>query len=245
MAIAYQAISTLVTKTTTVAGSLTLTEPAGATTDDLLVACISFRGATTPSIPTGWTIVNRTTVAGNTATNQNSIGSGLMAWIKRGATAPNLIFGSVTNEQFPDLAFGYILRLNGQELTISPVVGTSVNTLATGASGTVTTGGYTRSFATTTANDYIEIMLCMGAQEVTWSTQQYTTGATAMTELADNNSTSGADGSIAIARSTTVGTTTGGFSAVTSAINGRHSLIVASFGGPSAEVPPRSFTFLI
>lgn len=243
MAIAYQAISTLVTKTTTVAGSLTLTEPAGATTNDLLVACISFRGGTTPSIPATWNLINRTSAAGNTNTNQNAVGSGLMAWIKRGAAAPDLIFGATAGQQFPDLAFGYVLRLNGQELNASPLAGTSQNTLAAGASGTVTTGGYTRTFATQTANDFIEIMLCIGGQEVTWSTQQYTTGATAMTELVDQLSTGGSDGSIAIARSTTVGTTTGGFSAVTSAISARHSLIVASFGGPQAQ--SRSFVALV
>lgn len=244
MAIAYQAISTLATKTTTTAGSLTLNAPAGVTTDDLLVACISFRGATTPSLPADWNLIQRTAVTGNTATNATAIGSGLMAWIKRGAANPSFIFGATAGQQFPDLAFGYVLRLTGQDLT-NPLAGSSVNTLATGASGTVTTGGYTRSFATETANDYIEIMTCIGGQEVTWSTQQYTTGATAMTELADNSSTSGADGSIAVARSTTVGTTTGGFSAVTSAISARHSLIVASFGGPVAQIPARSFTFLV
>lgn len=243
MAITYQTISAVATKTTTTAGSLTLNAPAGATTDDLLVACISFRGATTPSIPATWNLINRTSVTGNTATNATAIGSGLMAWIKRGAAAPDLIFGATVGQQFPDLAFGYVVRLSGQDLT-APLAGTSVNTLATGASGTVTTGGYTRSFTTTTANDYIEIMTCIGGQEVTWSTQQYTTGTVAMTEVGvDATSTSGSDGSIAVARSTTVGNTTGGFSAVTSAISARHSLIVASFGGP--QIQSRSFVALV
>lgn len=243
MAIAYQALSTLVTKTTTVAGSLTLTEPAGATTNDLIVACISFRGATTPSIPTGWTIVNRTTVAGNTATNATAIAGGLMAYIRRGATAPGLIFGATAGQQFADLAFGYTLRITGQDLT-NPLAGTSVNTLATGASGVVTTGAFTRSFTTATANDYLEVMLCMGGQEVTWSTQQYTTGATNFTERADNNSTSGADGSISIATGTG-GTITGGYRATTSAISARHALMVASFGGPRPTAVGYSFSALI
>ena len=82
MAITYRTISTVATKTGTTNGSLTLNAPAGATTDDLLVACISFRGATTPSIPSTWNIINRTQVTGNTNTNAQSIGSGLMAWTK-------------------------------------------------------------------------------------------------------------------------------------------------------------------
>ncbi len=242
MAITYQAISTQITKTTTTNGSLTLNAPAGLTTDDLLVACISFRGATTPSLPADWNLIQRTVPTGNTATNNTAIGSGLMAWIKRGATDPSFVFGATTGQQFPNLAFGYCVRITGQDLT-NPLAGSSVNTLATGASGNVTTGGYTRSFVTDTADDYIEIMLCIGGQEVTWSSQDYTTGPTAMTEVGvDVTSTSGADGSIAVARSTTVGNTTGGFDATTSAIAARHSLIVASFGGPRPPAAGYSFS---
>ncbi len=243
MAIAYQTISTVATKTTTTAGSLTLNAPTGAATDDLLVACISFRGATIPSIPADWAIINRTSVTGNTAGNATSIGSGLMAWIKRGATNPSFVFGAVTGEQFPNLAFGFVVRIDGQDLT-NPIAGTSVNTLATGASGNVTTGGYTRSFTTDTADDYLELMLCIGGQEVTWSSQEYTTGPTAMTEIGEQTSIAGADGSIAVAHSTTVGDTTGGFDATTSAISARHSLIVASFGGPRPPAVGYSFSTL-
>lgn len=242
MAITYQTISTVATKTTTTDDSLILNAPTGAATDDLLVACISFRGATTPSLPADWNLIQRTTVTGNTNTNNQAIGSGLMAWIKRGANNPSFEFGATTGQQFPNLAFGYCVRLSGQDLT-NPLAGSSVNTLATGASGTVTTGGYARTFATDTANDYIEIMTCIGGQEVTWSTQQYTTGTVAMTEIGvDSTSTSGADGSIAVARSTTVGNTTGGFDATTSAISARHSLIVASFGGPRPPAAGYSFS---
>ncbi len=242
MAIAYQAISTVATKTTTTAGSLTLNAPAGVTTDDLLVACISFRGATIPSIPADWAIINRTSVTGNTATNATSIGSGLMAWIKRGATNPSFVFGATTGQQFPNLAFGFVVRISGQDLT-DPLAGSSVNTLASGGR-TVVTGGYTRSFTTDTADDYLELMLCIGGQEVTWSLQEYTTGGVAMTEVGEQISTSGADGSIAVARTNVLGDTTGGFDAFTSAINARHSLIVASFGGPRPVAAGYSFSTL-
>jgi hypothetical protein len=251
MAITYQAISGVVTKTSTTVGTLVLTEPAGSATDDLLVACISFRGATAPSIPTNWNLIRRTTVTGNTTANSsNSIGSGLMAWIKRGATAPNLTFGSVSTQQFPNLAFGCIVRISGQDL-IDPIAGSSVNTLVTAAT-TVTTGAYTRSFTTATADDYIEIMLCMGGQEQRttagpWSTQQYITGPTSMTEIAQSSNTAGGDGSIAVARSTTLGDTTGGFSALSDlATTCRSSLIVASFGGPRPEATTaRSFSVFV
>lgn len=243
MAITYQTIATATPKTSTVDSSFTLTAPAGLTTDDLLVACISYRGATTPSIPDGWNIINRTIITGNESTNNNNaIGAGLMAWIKRGATDPSFVFGEVTGQQFPDLAFGAVVRITGQDL-IDPVAGTSVNTLTT-ANTTVTTGGYTRSFTTQTVDDYLELMLCIGARPVTWSTQRYITGPTAMTEIYDQSSASAATGSIAVARSTTLGDTTGGFSAVASASR-RNSLMVASFGGPRPAATSRSFSILI
>jgi hypothetical protein len=237
MAITYQTIAGI---TTVASGTLNLTEPAGSTTDDLLVACVSFRGNATPSIPTGWNIVIRTNVAGNTATNNTAIGSGLMAYIKRGATAPALNFGATT--AFPNQAIGTIIRISGQDLT-DPLAGASVNTLATGASGTVTTGAFTRSFATETPGDYLEVMACIGGQEVTWSTQQYTTGATNFTERSDNLSVIGADGSLSVATGTG-GNITGGYRATTSAISARHSLIVASFGGPRPTAVGYSFSTL-
>lgn len=248
MPIAYQAFSATAAQT---AATLVLTEPAGSTTDDLLVACIAFRGTNAPSIPTGWNLIQRTTVAGNvTANSTNSIGSGLMAWIKRSSAALTLAertFGSTVG--FENLSFGYMLRINGQDL-VDPIAGSSVNTLVTGAA-TVTTGAYTRSFTTAVPNDYLEIMLCMGGQEqrvagAAWSTQRYITGPTAMTEIAEASSTLGGDGSIAIARSTTVGDTTGGFSAVSDLQTVcRSSLMVASFGGPRPAATARSFSVFV
>ena len=244
MAITYRSISSA-SKLTTTTGSFTLNAPAGPTTDDLLVACIMFRGGTTPSIPSTWNIINRTQVTGNTNTNNAAIGSGLMAWTKVSGTV-DYVFGDVTGEQFVNIAFGYVVRIDGQDLT-DPVAGTSVNTLASAAT-TVTTGGYTRTFTTETANDYLEIMLCMGGQEQRttagpWSTQQYTTGPTSMTEIAEASNTAGNDGSIAVARSTTLGDTTGGFSALSDlATTCRSSLMVASFGGPRSPVTGYSFS---
>jgi len=249
MAIAYQTISTVATKTTTTNGSLTLNAPTGAATDDLLVACISFRGATIPSIPADWAIINRTSVTGNTATNQTSIGSGLMAWIKRGATNPSFVFGATTGEQFPNLAFGFVVRISGQDLT-DPIAGTSVNTAATGiADSRLTTGSYTKTFLTDTPDDYVNIMMGMGGQECTFS--QYSTGTVVInldtfTEIGETTSTSGADGSIgvAFASNATSIDTNDGLGIFPSAPSARHSLIVASFGGPRQLAVGYSFTTL-
>ena len=253
MAITYRSISTFATVTgsTTTPVSMTLNAPTGATTDDLLVACISFRGATTPSIPSTWNIINRTQVTGNTNTNNQSIGSGLMAWTKVSGTV-DYVFGAVAGQQFPNLAFGYVVRIDGQDLT-DPVAGTSVNTLSSAGNGDITTQYVVPSFTTVTQRDYIDIMLCMGGQEVTWSNQTLgfppgtlTTGSNyAMQEIADTNSQSGADGSISVAyfdKKNIDVSENQGFYATTSAINARHSLMVASFGGPRPSATGYSFS---
>ena len=251
MAIAYQAIGTFRIRPNPGGAdgtTLVLTEPAGTTTDDLLVACISYRGDTRiPAIPSGWTIVNRTVTTPNTlGTNAGAIGGGLMAYIKRGSSAlttEQLTFGNVLDTgDFFDEAIGVIIRITGQDL-VDPLAGTSVNTLATSATQ-ATTGAFTRSFTTDTPNDYIEVMMCIGAQEVTWSTQQYTTGLTNFTERGlDTTSTNWSDGSLTIATGTG-GNITGGFRATASASR-RNSLLVASFGGPRPAVTARSFSILI
>jgi hypothetical protein len=250
MAIAYQAIGTFRIRPNPggVDGTtLIIPEPAGTTTDDLLVACISFRGTTTPSIPTGWTIVNRTSVVGNTlGTNAGAVGNGLMAYIKRGSSALTVAertFGAVSGQNFPNEAIGVMIRITGQDLT-DPVAGTSQNTLVTAAT-VATTGAFTRSFTTDLANDYIEVMMCIGAQEVTWSTQQYITGPTNFTERGlDTTSTLWSDGSLTIATGTG-GSLATGFRATASAAR-RNSLIVASFGGPRpAATTARSFSVFV
>jgi hypothetical protein len=62
-----------------------------------------------------------------------------------------------------------------------------------------------------------------------------------MTEIGQSTSTSGSDGSIAVARTNVLGDTTGGFSAVSSAAR-RNALIVASFGGPRPVAAGYSFS---
>ena len=249
MAITYRSISTFATVTgsTGTPVSMTLNAPAGVTTDDLLVACISFRGATTPSIPAGWTEINRTQVTGNTNTNAQSIGSGLMAWTKVSGTV-DYVFGAVAGEQFTNLAFGYVVRMDGQDLT-DPLAGTSVNTLANSGNGLITTAGYDFSYIPdpdqSFTNKYIHILLCIGGQEVTWSLQDVLVGPIInnLTEIGESTSTSGSDGSIAVARGNEL--TTGPvieFSATTSAINARHSLIAATFGSPRPLATGYSFS---
>lgn len=80
--------------TSTVASnSVGLTEPAGCQEGDLLVAAIAYRGAAaaTFSAPSGWTIIDSVKPS-NVLTTTNAQAGFIMAYIKRGASAPPLTF---------------------------------------------------------------------------------------------------------------------------------------------------------
>lgn len=72
-------------------GSITLTEPAGVAENDLLVAAIVSRGPAVFTLPAGWTLIG-TAYDGNALAGANAATGIRFAYIKRGATAPNLTF---------------------------------------------------------------------------------------------------------------------------------------------------------
>lgn len=64
---------------------------------DLMVACLGYRGSANFTLPTGWALIAQetsgdTTVGGSSTTDTGAIASLCMAWIKRGASAPDLTF---------------------------------------------------------------------------------------------------------------------------------------------------------
>lgn len=68
-------------------GNLTLTEPAGAQSGDLMIACIAFKNSIAPiTAPAGWTALSGQLGA--------STGNASLAWfwLKRGASAPSYVF---------------------------------------------------------------------------------------------------------------------------------------------------------
>jgi hypothetical protein len=234
MAITYQSISTLASKTTTTLGSLTLNEPPGTTDGDLLVACIAYRGDVLPNT-SEWIIAEGTSAIGNTATNQTAVGSGIIAYtIKDPFTSYS--FGNPVVGEFPDVALGYVLRLTGQDFT-NPLLGRTENTLASGSSGLVTADPYITDYQPRDNQDRTHILLCIGGQEVTWSGQKILPFFSPpgfpidMTEVGESTSTAGADVSISVAYYDG-SSLDGGAEATTSAINARHSLVYAVFGGP-------------
>jgi hypothetical protein len=244
----YQSISTTIRPVVTT-GNFTLTAPAGGTSGDLYVACIVYRGTHgsggPPSLPTGWTIIqrhNNTTAVSNTSTTATAVGAAMMAWIVRGATEPNLVFGATVNQQFTNAAIGSIIRISGADTT-NPVDASSVNTLAAGGTAATTT-----AINTSSENDLL-ILGCFGGQEganltAQWSAQQV--GGVNMTERNDQGTTSGADCSISVATLNQVNTGTTGAGTATCTASARHTLILAAIRPAQvAGNNARSFSVLI
>lgn len=148
-------------------GNFTLAEPAGCQQGDLLVACIAYRGNVVIGLPSGWATVATQQSSGNTSTTTSTaIGSGLMAYIIRGSSAPDLTF----TRTLGDVAFGSIVAYRSdQGRTISYDTGTA-NTLAANST-TVTTGTFT-----TAQYGELLLMACCGADDTSSSGYLAATG---------------------------------------------------------------------
>ncbi len=193
MAVAYRTISAQANNGGT--GTLTLTEPSGATGGDLFVACIAHRGTVNPiGLPTGWTLIESVFVS-NTATNTNARPSLKMAWIQRGGSSPSFAFTGFNN-----VATGFVIRLDGHD-TLSPI-DVSTSLLSDSLITTHNTGAITP-----TRDDGLWIgMACAGVEGTNgtaWSSHNLLVGVNStinpMTEIADFSTTLGADVDIAIA----------------------------------------------
>lgn len=190
MAVAYRTISGIVNNNGT--GTLTLTEPAGAVVNDLFIACIAYRSnADTAALPAGWTLIEKRYVASVGTTTAQAGSSLLMAWIKRGATAPSFAFTGFNN-----VAIGRVIRLDGQDLTSPIDVSTSL------LIGTAATTGSTASITMTRTGGMWIGMASAGSEGTNgaaYSNHLLNTGGAAMTEIADNSTTLGADVDLGVA----------------------------------------------
>jgi hypothetical protein len=139
-----------VAETTVAGGNLTLAEPSGVAQGDLMVACIAYRDTPAFTLPSGWALVATQQSSGDTDTT-DGIGSGVMAYIVRGASAPALTWTRTAG----NVARGCIVSYSGTDAT--PYDTGSANTLAV-ASATVTTGTIT----TAAAGELIVAMLAGG-----------------------------------------------------------------------------------
>jgi hypothetical protein len=212
-------------------GNLTLAEPAGIATGDLMVACIAYRSTAAFTVPGDWNLVATQQSSGDTDAT-NGIASGLMMWCVRGGSAPTLTF----NRTGGDMATGRIIAYTGAKA--SPFDTGSANTLGS-ASATVTTGTIT----TAEPGELIVAMVSCGDNLATSAFDAATdpttaSGATDTTtaptngtwiERADDGTNTGADGALAIADAirATAGAT--GTIQATVAARARHVMIAAAF----------------
>lgn len=176
----------------TAAGTLTLAEPAGVASGDLMVACIVSRTAAVPTIPAGWTNVASQASGNNTVNSTGSIASGRMDYIVRGGSAPALGWTWGT----ADIARGAILAYRRTDGGVPVFDQASSSTLGS-ASVTQSTAGIT-----TVEEDELLVMAecaARGATNPSASNARATNpGQANWTEHTDVGSTGGSDAGLAI-----------------------------------------------
>lgn len=180
-------------------GNVAMSEPAGVASGDLLVACIGYRSNVAFTLPTDWILCDESNT-GNTATNASGVGSAVMAYIIRGASAPALTF----NRTGGNAAIGRIVAYRGVD-QVSPFIAASA-AVATASSTGLTIPTFTASRA---AGDLVVVMFG-GGGDTTLTSMGSPTGATsgatdtttapgaAAQERQDSLTTSGADTTLAI-----------------------------------------------
>lgn len=182
-------------------GNVTMTEPAGVASGDLLVACIGFRSNVAFAVPSGWSLMTQKN-AGNTATNASGVGAVMMAYIVRGASAPALTFTRTAG----DAAIGQIVAYRGN--TATPFVAADSLTLAAGS-----TAVQLPTFSASIQSNDLFVIAVGGGGDTTFSAFNNSTSGTASGatdtssapsgsqtyERADSLTTLGADTTLAIA----------------------------------------------
>lgn len=139
-------------------GNLTLNEPTGVQAGDLMVACISYRDTPNFTLPAGWTACGVTQTNGDTVFGTGKA-SGVMAYIVRGASAPDLTFVRTGG----NLARGNIAAYYEQNTPTHGFDGGASAGSST-ASPNLAAGG-----TTTTSNELIVAMVGAGRSSPTMS----------------------------------------------------------------------------
>jgi hypothetical protein len=189
-------------------GTLTLTEPSGAITGDLIVAVISMRSTATAagsiSLPAGWTRLGES-YTNNVVTSATAVPSGTMAYIVRGSSAPSYAF---TYGAGNSVIQGRCVAYNPSGSTPTLDVTGTPRVTATGQTAVSVTG------LTTVADDSLIVLGACGGLAAGWTNfnaatdpigPSGTSDETLMPPVAawnrrfNTTTTSGADTSVAIA----------------------------------------------
>jgi hypothetical protein len=222
-------------------GNITIAEPAGIASGDLMVACIGYRSNDAFTVPGDWNLIATQQSSGDTDAT-NGIASGLMMWCVLGGSAPTLTF----NRTAGNVAQGQIIAYTGGHASTPFDTGTA-NTLAS-ASATVTTAG----FNTAEDGELIVAMVSCGDNLATSAFDAATdpstaSGATDTTtaptagtwiERADTGTGTGADHGLAIADAVRATAGATGTIQATVGASARHVMIAAAF--KLAAAPPAS-----
>jgi hypothetical protein len=168
---AFRSVSSVATGTT----SLSITKPTGTADNDLLVMCLSHKGAGYATVPAGWTLIARN-ISGSTR--------GEMYW-KRAATEGSSY--SITG--LADTACGFIVAYQGGILNGSPVV--------TSASAANPSGTETAPSVTTTAyGQMVIVMVAVGANNAVTIPPASDTDSLSFDEIQDGGTANGTDSRI-------------------------------------------------
>lgn len=178
-------------------GNLTFSaEPTGAAQGDLLIAFIGYRSNAAFTLPAGWSLVATQQSSGDIDAT-SGIASGVMAYIIRGASAPDLTFTRTGG----DIAQGFIFLFTGNDGTDAYDTG-----------GAVTEGSITASHTLTgiSAAGAGELLLVgySGGDNTgdTTSWAAATDPTTGWSEIADSSTNTGADNTTAAAWATKANT---------------------------------------
>lgn len=213
-------------------GATWVNRPA-AVSGDLLVAAVAYRDTAAFTMPSGWTLVDTQQSSGNVSTTASTaIGSGLMAWIVMGGSAPDLTF----LRSGGNVALGRIVSYSGN--TSSPYDTGVAATLA--ANGTAVTA----SGITTAEAGELLVMMAAGGDNVDASafvaaTEPSTSSgtgsgslvapSTAWKERFDSSTSTGADTFLAVADAVKATAGATGDLQYTASVSSRHVVIAAAF----------------
>lgn len=205
--------------TSAASGNLTLTEPTGAAQNDLLVAFIGYRDSAAFTLPAGWSLVATQQSTGDLDAT-SGIGSGVMAYIVRGASAPDYAF----TRTLGDIAQGYVLCFTGN--ATAGVYDTGNATTG----GSIVAGGSVPGITTANANELLVAGFSGG--DNTGATSAWTAATdptTGWTEEGISSTNTGADNTTSVAWNTksTAGST--GTVSVTTTGTSRAVMVVGAF----------------
>jgi hypothetical protein len=231
-------------------GDLTLAEPAGIASGDLMLACFAIRSNVGFTLPGDWNLVDQELTGDTDATN--GIASAQMFWTVRGGSAPTLTFSRTGG----NLGMGRIIAYTGGHAStpfdVSDSATADVTSTVTSGAGLTTAEAGELLVAITSAGDNFlcsnfvastDPNLASGVIDTTTAPGNGTGGASRWIKRADDTSGTGADGGLSVHDA--VKASAGGTSTLTASFGtgARSAFVVGAFklaaaGGGGDPISP-------